>query len=284
MQEDFSSKTKKDAPQPNATTDSYFFNDLDKIAEAEAGAPPPVEVMDSKPAPTLPTNDAMAIQETQAAPAKDEDLSKAKAKTEARKQAEPAAKPGAPAPRKITGRATDENGEPLVGVSILASGKGIGTVTDLDGTYALGVPTGTESLIFTYTSYTPMQITLGKNDRLDVKLTEGDAMLSEVEVTAYDQTGGESAPIESPRPVGGFRKFKTYVSKNMRHPEADGQPRPRQIVKVRFTIQAVGTLSNFTAKGEAPQAYKDEAVRLLREGPRWSGTPITMASYRFVFE
>ena len=88
----------------------------------------------------------------------------------------------------------------------------------------------------------------------------------------------------TPRPEGGFRQFKKYAADNLHHPGANQKPRPREVVWVHFMLQANGKLANFTPRGNAPQAYKDEAVRLLREGPNWSGTPGTTAAYRFVFE
>jgi hypothetical protein len=186
--------------------------------------------------------------------------------------------------RQIMGQVTDGNGSPLIGVSVVVSGTNAGTVTNVDGTYSLNLPAGATALEFNYTGYNSMRVTLGRNDQVDVELTENEAALSEVVVAGYGQASDEQPPYESLRPVGGFKQFKQYVANNLRHPEADKQPRPKQVVRVRFTLQADGRLTDFNPKGDAPQAYKDEAVRLLREGPRWEGTAGTTASYRFVFE
>ncbi len=188
------------------------------------------------------------------------------------------------AARQITGQVTDGNGSPLIGASVVASGTNAGAVTNVDGTYSLTLPAGATALEFSFTGYNPLRVTLGSNDKIDVELAENEASLSEVVVTGYGQASDEQPPYESLQPVGGFKQFKQYVSNNLRHPEADKLPRPKQVVRVRFTLQADGRLSDFNPKGDAPQAYKDEAVRLLREGPRWEGTAGTTASYRFVFE
>ena len=42
----------------------------------------------------------------------------------------------------ISGKVTDANGEPLIGVSILVQGTTTGTMTDIDGNFALDVPAG----------------------------------------------------------------------------------------------------------------------------------------------
>lgn len=39
----------------------------------------------------------------------------------------------------ITGKVTGENGEPLPGANVLVKGTTVGTVTDVDGNYSLGV-------------------------------------------------------------------------------------------------------------------------------------------------
>ncbi len=193
--------------------------------------------------------------------------------------------PAAPSGRTITGRVTDDSGNPLIGASVQATGSDIGAITNVDGSYSLTLSTGTETLVFSYTGYVQLQIGLGKSDRLNVQLANNDMELSEVVVTAYGQSDDEEEePVVSPRPVDGFKQFRQYVADNLRHPEANKQPRPRQVVRVRFTIEDDGSLSNLLPKGNAPQAYKDEAVRLLREGPRWKSTAGTTASYRFVFE
>lgn len=108
--------------------------------------------------------------------------------------------------------------------------------------------------------------------------------LSNVEPNANRKAKSSSPSAEPPSPINGFPKFAAYVAANLRHPETGIDPRPRHIVQVDFVVQADGRPTNFNAKGDSPQAYKDEAIRLLREGPRWKGTTGTTATYRFVFE
>ena len=41
---------------------------------------------------------------------------------------------------KVTGQVLDENGEPVIGASVVVKGTTIGTVTDFDGNFTLDVP------------------------------------------------------------------------------------------------------------------------------------------------
>ena len=42
----------------------------------------------------------------------------------------------------VSGRVTDETGQPMIGAGVVQQGTTNGTVTDLDGTFALTVPSG----------------------------------------------------------------------------------------------------------------------------------------------
>lgn len=87
------------------------------------------------------------------------------------------------AQREIGGTVTDENGDPLIGVNVLAEGTTIGTVTDLDGSYTLTLPDEVTSLQFSYTGYATQSVTIGTQTDIDVTLQFGTA-LDEVVVTA----------------------------------------------------------------------------------------------------
>lgn len=87
------------------------------------------------------------------------------------------------AQRNITGTVTDDAGESLIGVSILAKGTSTGTVTDIDGTYSLRVPDGTTTLVFSYTGFGTQEVALGASNVVDVTMAEAAEQLSEVVVT-----------------------------------------------------------------------------------------------------
>ena len=106
------------------------------------------------------------------------------------------------AQRTITGKVTDEQGEALIGASVLVKGTTTGTVTDFDGNYTLDVPAGYEVLTFSYTGYTPQDITLGANNVLDITLKEGITLEAAV-VTALGIEREKKALSYSVEEVGG---------------------------------------------------------------------------------
>ncbi|MBI1228189.1 MAG: hypothetical protein GC192_23345 [Bacteroidetes bacterium] len=291
-QPEVSQKRKTESPRANTSSSNLSLNysyDTNTAPATESAAPPPVTLMDSRPPLPTQSDEVVAMEENKEADTSRKTDTSAKpepSRSKAKKMLPPSAgKSATPTNlRKITGKVTDNSHEPLIGVNILAKGTSTGTVTDIDGKYSIEVPTDKDVLIFNYTGYSSMEVSAGNSNELNVTLNENDVALSEVVVTGYGQMSSDPPPVESPRPVGGFKAFKKYVADNLRHPEADKQPRPREVVRVRFTLQANGKLTNLTPKGNAPQVYKDEAMRLLREGPNWNGTPGTTAVYRFVFE
>jgi TonB-linked SusC/RagA family outer membrane protein len=82
----------------------------------------------------------------------------------------------------VSGRVTSQNGEPLIGASILVAGTSTGTVTDVDGSYSINVGNGT-SIVFSYTGYISQTLPINNQSVINVVLSEGLA-LSEVVVTA----------------------------------------------------------------------------------------------------
>lgn len=85
--------------------------------------------------------------------------------------------------KKITGKALDSKGEPIIGASILVKGTSNGVITDLDGNFSLNAPQGS-TLVASYVGYTKKEILVGASTSYTVVLTEDTQALSEVVVTA----------------------------------------------------------------------------------------------------
>ncbi|MCB0564688.1 MAG: TonB-dependent receptor [Phaeodactylibacter sp.] len=104
----------------------------------------------------------------------------------------------------VKGMATDDNGEPLIGATVLLVGTSRGTATDFDGNYILeNVPSGEQQLMASYTGYADLTQTVmvadGKEVTLNFQLGEDIEVLEEVVVIGYgtikkdDATGAVNA-------------------------------------------------------------------------------------------
>jgi TonB-linked SusC/RagA family outer membrane protein len=86
------------------------------------------------------------------------------------------------AQRAISGSIVDIKGEPLPSASVLIKGTTTGTVSDIDGKYTLSVPSGTQTLVFSFAGYQTLEVALGASNVVDATLSE--STLTEVVVTA----------------------------------------------------------------------------------------------------
>lgn len=89
------------------------------------------------------------------------------------------------AQRNVGGTVTDaKSKEPLIGANVLVKGTSIGTITEVDGSWTLSVPAGSDVLIFSYTGYGEKEVRLGADNVINVAMEEG-TLLDEVIVVGY---------------------------------------------------------------------------------------------------
>lgn len=86
--------------------------------------------------------------------------------------------------KKITGVVTDEKGETVIGANVVEKGTSNGTVTDIDGKFALDVPENAD-LSVTYIGYTEKIVSVGTQSSYIVTLIEDSKKLEEVVVIGY---------------------------------------------------------------------------------------------------
>lgn len=83
----------------------------------------------------------------------------------------------------VSGTVTGNDGEPLIGATVLIQGTSEGTVTDFNGAYSLTAPSDA-TLEFSYTGYEAQQIPVNGRSTIDVALS-GSLVLDEVVVVGY---------------------------------------------------------------------------------------------------
>lgn len=84
----------------------------------------------------------------------------------------------------VTGVVTDEQKDPLPGVSVTVRGSTVGTVTDFDGNYSINVKAG-DVLQFSFLGMKAETITVGSRTKIDVVLTDDAQVLAETVVIGY---------------------------------------------------------------------------------------------------
>ena len=92
----------------------------------------------------------------------------------------------------VSGQVTDQQNEPLIGVTVLIDGQQAGgTVTDFDGNYTIKAP-AKATLKFSYIGYQDQKIAVGGKNIINVQMKEDAELLQEVVVVGFGTTKKES--------------------------------------------------------------------------------------------
>ncbi len=92
--------------------------------------------------------------------------------------------------REVSGVITAaEDGQPVIGATILVKGTSTGTATDIDGRYTLTVPGNNAVLVISYTGFKTVEIAVGNRSQIDVVMESSVSILDEVVVTGYGSQG-----------------------------------------------------------------------------------------------
>ena len=135
----------------------------------------------------------------------------------------------------------DQSNLPLIGVSVTVKGTTTGTVTDLDGQFALDAP-GDGVLIFSYVGMMTQEVAINGQTTLEVIMAEDAVGLSEVVVVGYgvqkkanlsgavDQIGPEQ--IQS-RPISNLAQGLQGISPNLNIDFNSGAPGQAAKINIR---------------------------------------------------
>ncbi len=88
------------------------------------------------------------------------------------------------APFRVAGQVTDEDGEPLTGVSVQLENAKNGVTTDVDGNYAISV-NAPGTLVFSYIGMAPQKIKVNAARKLNVVMKPDVSVLDDVVVVGY---------------------------------------------------------------------------------------------------
>ena len=81
----------------------------------------------------------------------------------------------------------DRTSEPLVGATVKVKGSTIGTITDIDGNFALDIPDNISPIVFevSYMGYASKEVAPTKTTGFTIRLAEDSQTLEEVQIIAY---------------------------------------------------------------------------------------------------
>lgn len=85
----------------------------------------------------------------------------------------------------VTGTVTDGNSQPLPGVTVVVKGTTVGTVTNMEGNFRLGIPTDAQILVFSFVGMKTQEVAVAGRTMLTIVMEEDVIGMEEVIVVGY---------------------------------------------------------------------------------------------------
>jgi TonB-linked SusC/RagA family outer membrane protein len=150
--------------------------------------------------------------------------------------------------RKITGKVTGPNNEPLEGVNVQAKGLNNFVTTSADGSFAIEVPGKVKTLVFSYTSMESEEANIAQNTNVQIQLRPSKNPLSDVVVIGYGtqrrkEVTGAVASIPgdkiAERPVSTFDQALQGLAPGLQIAQRNASPGELSTINIR----GIGSLS-----------------------------------------
>ena len=144
--------------------------------------------------------------------------------------------------KQVTGTVYDDSGETLPGVNVIVKGTAIGTITNIDGSYAINLPNGASELLFSFVGYNDQTVSIDNKTQIDVTMKENVLEMDEVVVVGYgtqkksDITGSVSSiSAESLEKLPATRVDEAIQGKaaGVMVLQNSGQPGSAPVIRVR---------------------------------------------------
>tara|TARA_Y100000385_G_scaffold291255_1_gene368155 strand:- start:4733 stop:7738 length:3006 start_codon:yes stop_codon:yes gene_type:complete len=171
----------------------------------------------------------------------------------------------------VSGLVTDENGDPMIGASILEKGTTNGTISEIDGTYSLAVASENSILEFSFTGYQTLEFSAAGGS-VDVQMAFDAVGLEDIIIVGYapqkrkDVTGSvssvnvaklEDVPLPSMQTALQGRAAGVMVTKNSGTPGGGIDVRVRGSTSINasnqplYVVDGIPIIANtdFTQQG-----------------------------------
>ncbi|OQP47037.1 hypothetical protein A4H97_05840 [Niastella yeongjuensis] len=144
--------------------------------------------------------------------------------------------------KTISGKVTDESGNPLPNVSITLKGSSQGTTSKQDGTYSLNVPADVKVLVFSSVGMISQEIAVGSSSTISAVLKATTGSMSEVVIVAYGtqkkkELTGVVATIKAPdiesKPFSSVDKILQGQIPGLQSVASSGTPGAAQTILIR---------------------------------------------------
>ncbi len=200
-------------------------------------------------------------------------------------------------PGIVSGKVTDESGEPLIGANVYFPNNEAAITTDFDGKFAVELRSTDSIAIVNYTGFESSTFSIGLGKDLQFQLSPG-VELNEVAISDYslesiddsnadmlsqnedarkkkerDATASKAeATVQTSiaEPDKGFKKYAKYIKRNLKYPVSARSNNIEGEVVVKFKVLPNGELFDFRILQSLGYGCDEEAIRLIKDGPTWN--------------
>lgn len=161
--------------------------------------------------------------------------------------------------------------QPLPGVTIVEKGTSNGTVSDLDGNFALKLAKNSDSvLVASFVGMEKKEFYPVRDSSLIVGLEPSSLAMDEVVTIAYGVSSKSDTPesIENARPQSGMNAFRKYLAEKAILP--NDYPKKKVVVKVSLQIDRHGEINSVENAGHSESSVFELAKQILLNGPAWN--------------
>lgn len=186
------------------------------------------------------------------------------------------------AQKTVSGTVTDEEGQPLPGVTIVVKGTTYGTTSSADGKYTLANVTDDATLVFSFLGMITQEIVVGSQTTIDVVMEVDRYGIEEVVVVGYgtkkkvNLTGAVSVAdkeLIERRPVGNVQQALQGLVPNLviAPTVAGGEPGADMSMKIRGLTSFEGSSNPYVLVDGIPMGINDidpndiESISVLKD-------------------
>ncbi len=171
------------------------------------------------------------------------------------------------------GRVTDNSNNPLPFSNITNTEDNVGTYSDARGYFILTSPDSVLNVQIRSLGFETDNVQLN-NKILENKISlEEDKTLSAKVLDTVKRNTNRSRystmTLDEPEPVDGWSNYDIYLVNNLKVPESFFTKQKGGEVELSFDVDKNGEPVNITVKKSLCESCDKEAIRLLKEGPKW---------------
>lgn len=172
--------------------------------------------------------------------------------------------------RLILGRVVNiDNGVPVKGASVQVIGTTQVAMTDSRGFFRVKADTAKGNLLVSNSGYRSKQVSANLKDSVNtiaLQPSDNEDVSEDIATGFTSQAKDTDEPYYVAHPAKGWSSYRAYLKINA--VSADGAT---GVVKVSFTVDKYGTISNIKIIKGLTDAANKKAVSLLTDGPDWTG-------------